>query len=455
VITRLTFSSRLGLIVALSLIVAWIAATAIFFMATAREDGETRPLPLPRQIAAIVQLLEQAHDDTERSLITRAVGSQKFSVKLERVLPLLQTPDSRPFELRARQLQSAFDEIGGRQFSLTFDAAAGHDKNPPRFSYLAPTDLELRVRLNTGETLVVRGYHRPTTNVYGMPIGFIAGLVGTLTGLMALIIMHRQTRPLTQLAARVDQFDFSGEPTMLPETRSAAPEIRALIAAFNRLQARLAQLLRARMAMLGGISHDVRTFATRLRLRVDHIPEKADRERAVADIDDMIRLLDDALLASRAGAGELTEELVEFRQVVRDEVDDRSVEHASIHLQPVTTTEDAIVLGDRVALRRVVANLIDNALQYGRAAHVQVDASDQSVRLTVDDEGPGIPADQREALLEPFVRLETSRNRRTGGAGLGLAVVRSLVEAHGGVINIGDAPTGGARFTVSLPLFHA
>jgi signal transduction histidine kinase len=86
---------------------------------------------------------------------------------------------------------------------------------------------------------------------------------------------------------------------------------------------------------------------------------------------------------------------------------------------------------------------------------VHVDASDQSVRLTIDDEGPGIPVEQREALLEPFVRLETSRNRRTGGAGLGLAVVRSLVEAHGGAINIGDAPTGGARFTVNLPLFHA
>jgi len=455
VITRLTFASRLGLIVALSLIVAWIASTAIFYMATAREDGESRPLPLPRQIAALVQLLEQAKDSTERSLIIRAVGSPKFSVQLVSAVPLLQTPHTRPFALRAQQLQKALNEIGGRSFSLTFDAAAGHDRRPPQFSYLAATDLELRVRLQTGEVLVIRGYHRPTTNVYGMPIGFIAGLVGALTGLIALIVMHRQTRPLARLAARVDQFDFTGQPTMLPETRSAAPEIRALIAAFNRLQARLAQLLRARMAMLGGISHDVRTFATRLRLRVDHIAEQADRERAIADIDDMIRLLDDALLASRAGAGELVEELVEFRQVVRDEVDDRSAERAPIHLQMVTVQEDAIVLGDRVALRRVVANLIDNALQYGRAAHVQVDTSDQSVRLTIDDEGVGIPPEQREALLEPFVRLETSRNRRTGGAGLGLAVVRSLVEAHGGSINIGDAPTGGARFTVSLPLFHA
>lgn len=454
-ITRLTFASRLGLIVVLSVIVAWIGSTAIFYMATIKEDGESRPLPLPRQIAALVQLLEQADDSTERSLIIRAVTSQKFSVKLVGTLPLLQTPAARPFELRARLLEKALEEIGGRPFSLTFDATAGHARNPPRFSYMAPTDLELRIKLNTGATLVIRGYHRPTTNVHGLPIGFIAGLVGALTGLIMLIIMHRQTRPLARLAATVDQFDFTGQPTMLPETSTAAPEIRALIAAFNRLQGRLAQLLRARLAMLGGISHDVRTFATRLRLRVDHIPEKIDRERAVADIDDMIRLLDDALLASRAGAGELTEELVELGQVVRDEVDDRSVERAPIHWQAVPASADAIVLGDRVALRRVVANLIDNALQYGRAAHVQVDASDRSVRLIVDDEGPGIPPEQREALLEPFARLETSRSRRTGGAGLGLAVVRSLVEAHGGAIDIGDAPTGGARFTVSLPIFRA
>lgn len=454
-ITRLTFASRLGLIVVLSLIVAWIGSTAIFYSVTAREDGESRPLPLPRQIAAIVQLLEQANDSHERSLIIRAVGSQKFSVKLLGTLPLLQTPDARPFELRARLLQKALDEIGGRPFSLTFDARGGHHKDPPRFSYMTPTDLELRVRLNTGATLVIQGYHRPTTNVYGMPIGFIAGLIGTLTGLIALIIMHRQTRPLARLAATVDQIDFSGLPTQLPETRSAAPEIRQLIAAFNRLQSRLAQLLRARMAMLGGISHDVRTFATRLRLRVDHIPEGVDRERAIADIDDMIRLLDDALLASRAGAGELIEELVEFAQVVRAEVDDRSAERAPVLLRLEANDEAAVVLGDRLALRRVVANLIDNALQYGKTAHVQVDATDKSVRLTVDDEGPGIPPEQRDAMLEPFVRLEMSRNRRTGGAGLGLAVVRSLVEAHGGVVNISDAPTGGARFTVSLPLFHA
>jgi signal transduction histidine kinase len=452
VITRLTFASRLGLIVLLSLIVAWLGATAVFYLLGAYDDGVTRPLP-PR-IAALVKLMEDA-DAAERATILQAVESRYFEARVENGLPLLHTPDTRGFHIITAQLAEALADLGGRPFSITLRDSRGEGTAAWRFSSITPADLELRLKLRSGETLVVQGRHTPVTNVYGLPIGFLAGLIGTLTGLIALTIMHRETRPLARLAAAVDQIDFTGSPAMLPEARSGAPEIRALIAAFNRLQSRLAHLLRARMAMLGGISHDVRTFATRLRLRVDHIPEGPDRDRAIADIGDMIHLLDDALLASRAGAGELVEELVEFDHVVRAEVDDRRSENAAVDLQSSVTGTDATVLGDRLALRRVIANLIDNALKYGRAAHVNLEAREQAVLLTVDDEGPGIPPEQREAMLEPFVRLETSRNRRTGGAGLGLAVVRNLVEAHGGAVRIGDAPAGGARFTVSLPLFRA
>jgi signal transduction histidine kinase len=215
----------------------------------------------------------------------------------------------------------------------------------------------------------------------------------------------------------------------------------------------LSQLLRARMAMLGGISHDVRTFATRLRLRVDRISEGAERDRAIRDIADMIRLLDDALLASRAGVGELAEELVEFAQVVQVEVEGRKTAGAKIELRMDPGAAGASILGDRLALRRIVSNLADNALKYGHVAHLAVEADAKTIVLTVDDEGSGIRPELREILLEPFVRLETSRSRRTGGAGLGLAVVRSLVEAHGGTVAISDAPTGGARLTVRLPMF--
>ena len=113
------------------------------------------------------------------------------------------------------------------------------------------------------------------------------------------------------------------------------------------------------------------------------------------------------------------------------------------------------MLGDRLALRRIAANLIDNALAYGRAAHLSLCADQETLTLTVDDEGAGVPTELRDILFEPFVRAEASRSRRTGGAGLGLAIVRSLVEGHDGTIRVGDAPGGGARFTVTVPRFNA
>jgi signal transduction histidine kinase len=191
-----------------------------------------------------------------------------------------------------------------------------------------------------------------------------------------------------------------------------------------------------------------------LRLRVEHIPDDAERQRAVADIDDMIRLLDDALLSTRAGAGGLSQEMVELAALVAVEVNDRHAQGAAVDLVTDERARDVVVLGDRLALRRVFANIIDNALAYGHAAHVRTALKDGAVVVSIGDEGPGIPADQRQTVLEPFHRLEKSRNRATGGAGLGLAVVRSLVEAHGGTIEIGAAPGGGTRVSVTLPVFQ-
>jgi signal transduction histidine kinase len=267
--------------------------------------------------------------------------------------------------------------------------------------------------------------------------------------------MHRETKPLARLAEAVDRVDLSLDPVALPEARRSAPEIRSLIDAFNRLQGRLGELLRSRMAMLGGISHDVRTYATRLRLRAEKISDEAERDRAIADINDMILLLDDALLASRAGAGELAEEMVEIDDIIRAEVADRRSGGARIDYQGGHWEQVPIVLGDRLALRRVVANLADNAIKYGGSAHLRSMIVGKDFLLTVDDEGAGIPPEHRQAMLEPFSRLETSRSRGTGGAGLGLAIARGLTEAHGGALSIQQAPSGGARISVRLRLFQS
>ena len=338
--------------------------------------------------------------------------------------------------------------LHGRPLSVSVVGASGKPlRFTPRLS--AGTDaVRFRIGLRDGVVLVIDTRSPLAVSRLGLPVGFGAGLFGTMVALAALAILHRETRPIVRLAAAVDRLNPTEAPISLPVSRHDTPEVRALVAAFDRLQDRLAILLRARMAMLGGISHDVRTFAARLRLRLDVITDDAERARAERDIADMIRLLDDALLESRAGASELTQELVDFDMVVRSEVEDRLAHGAAIDLQ--IGVEEAIVLGDRVALRRVVANLVDNALVYGRVAHLRLVTSRDTVELTVDDEGSGIPESARALLMEPFTRAEASRSRRTGGAGLGLAIVRSLVVAHSGLISIAEAPSGGARLHVRL-----
>ena len=425
-ILRMTFAARIGLIVVVGLGMAWISTIALYYIARAH-TAESNTLPVPGHIAALVELIERTPSE-EQKLVLRVASSETFAARIDagantgttaqRILPRLN---------ERRRL----------------------------FSRLVPPTVDVRVGLRTGDTLVIEVGNAILLGPLGLPVGFGAGIFGTLIALLALLVMHRETKPLARLAEAVDRVDLSLDPVALPEARRSAPEIRSLIDAFNRLQGRLGELLRSRMAMLGGISHDVRTYATRLRLRAEKINDEAERDRAIADINDMILLLDDALLASRAGAGELAEEMVEIDDIIRAEVADRQSGGARIDYQGGHWEQVPTVLGDRLALRRVVANLADNAIKYGGSAHLRSMIIGKDFLLTVDDEGAGIPPEHRQAMLEPFSRLETSRSRGTGGAGLGLAIARGLTEAHGGALSIQQAPSGGARISVRLPLFQS
>jgi signal transduction histidine kinase len=449
-ILRMTFAARIGLIVVVGLGMAWISTIALYYIARAHSP-ETNTLPIPGHIAALVELIERTPSE-ERKLVLRVASSETFAARIDAGANTGMTAQRILPRLNQRAIESSLKALGGRPVSVNF-ADTGERRR--LFSRLVSPTVDVRVGLRTGDTLVIEIGNAILLGPLGLPVGFGAGIFGTLIALLALLVMHRETKPLARLAEAVDRVDLSLDPVALPEARRSAPEIRSLIDAFNRLQGRLGELLRSRMAMLGGISHDVRTYATRLRLRAEKISDEAERDRAIADINDMILLLDDALLASRAGAGELAEEMVEIDDIIRAEVADRRSGGARIDYQGGHWEQVPIVLGDRLALRRVVANLADNAIKYGGSAHLRSMIVDKDFLLTVDDEGAGIPPEHRQAMLEPFSRLETSRSRGTGGAGLGLAIARSLTEAHGGALSIQQAPSGGARISVRLPLFQS
>lgn len=447
---RFTLATRLALIVMVGFSAVSITLLAVFYLTSLREDELARPSP--GRIAAIAELVERA-DAGSRVLLLDALSSPQFVTRIEVATPsTVPSIVSHGLQVRLHDVYAAV--LSGREVTVAAPPVI-HGNWFPRLTRLMANAIELRIALRTGETLVIDATTRLPVTPLGLPVGFGAGLFGTIVALLALLVMQRETRPLARLAAAVDRVDLSADPPLLPDARRSAPEIRAVIAAFNRLQGRLSEMLRGRMTLIGGIAHDVRTFATRLRLRVEKIPDEAEQLRAIADIDDMIRLLDDALLSSRVGAGQLSQEMVEFAALVGAEAGDRRAQGGNVEVGADGAASGAIVLGDRLALRRVVANLVDNAVKYGRVAHVQIRLAGDMVIMTVDDEGPGIPANQRQAMLEPFNRLETSRNRTTGGAGLGLAVVRSVVEGHGGTIEIAEAPRGGARVKVELPVFRA
>ena len=449
-IPRFSIATRMTLIVFSAVLAAWIVSLALHYRS--QESEHAGMPPAPAQVAALAELVERL-SGRERALALATFDSARLDVRLEPANAPFVSGKTMPVRPALRDSYRA--ELGGRPVTIVAPAPEGLRWPFPRLMTGVGNALALRVVLSTGETLVIDSRKPLLVSRLGLPVGFGAGLIGTLIALVALIAMHRATRPLVRLASALDAMDLSGESKPLPASRTYAPEIQALINAYNRLQGRLSQLLRARMALLGGISHDVRTFATRLRLRIDHIPEGLHRDHAIADIAATIRLLDDALLASRSGVGELAQEMVELDEVLRIEVDDRRAAGAAVDLRLAHLARGAVILGDRLALRRVAANLIDNALAYGHAAHLSLSADEETLTLTIDDEGAGVPLELRDIMFEPFVRAEASRSRRTGGAGLGLAIVRSLVEGHDGTIGVGDAPGGGARFTIRLPRFKA
>ena len=459
---RLGLTARMLAIGATCLIAMWIIILAGYYRAN---GTATSPHPSPGQLAALADLLSRT-PSVDRPQVLAAAQSPTLDLTLqsaETAKPVVRSDPGQPPALTGlAEFADYRTALGARLLSIASPEAGARIVSAFRRSSGQGLPLEFRIQLADASVLVVESRPPFATTVIGLPVGMGAGLVGTLIALLTLILVQLEIRPLLKLAQAADRFDPSGPPIPLPRTTGRTPDVAVLIRAFGRLQDRLQILMRTRLALISGVQHDVRSFATRLRLRVEAIPEAHERDRAIKDIDDMIRLLDDALLSARAGSGALDEELIDLGAMLRADIADMSRNGGrdggrngmAVDLDPGSPAGEVLVLGDRLALRRILSNLIDNAIKYGRVAHVGLEVSGRDAVITVRDEGPGIAAELRHTLLEPFIRGEPSRARQTGGAGLGLAIVRTLVEAHAGRIDIDTAPSGGAEVRVALPLFY-
>ena len=271
-------------------------------------------------------------------------------------------------------------------------------------------------------------------------------LLYVLILLPVLWIVRRLSRPLQTLTRAAASYDPHAPDVPLPAAGPA--DLHKLIDAFNALRLRVTGMLDEKDRMLGAIGHDLRTPLAALRVRIESVEDDTDRERMADTIEQMSRTLDDILSLARVGRPSETPTEVDLAALVDAVVEDfRDLE------QDVTFVgADRLPLRLRPTLmRRAVRNLIENAVKYGGSALVKVERTPGQASVIVDDDGPGIPAEELTAVFEPFNRLERSRNSETGGIGLGLALAHSIVREAGGKILLANRPEGGLRALIVLP----
>lgn len=307
--------------------------------------------------------------------------------------------------------------------------------------------LRLSVRLEDGSVLTLRRRAPEAARRYLGRITLACAALLAVTLLMIVVAVRQTARPVDSLARAVARFGDDLDAGPLPP--GGPREIRELSAAFNTMRGRIRGLVDERTRMLAAIAHDLRTYLTRLTLRAEFIADPEQRTKAARDLAEMAQLLDDTLLFARqeAGRGEGARP-VEVRRELEALVALRAEMGQALTLSPGAPIS---ALVSPVALRRMLNNLVDNAVAYGGAVTLEVQVANGAAHIAVLDRGLGLPDAVLARITAPFERGEASRNRRTGGAGLGLSIVQALAQAHGGRLVLANREGGGLSATIVLP----
>jgi two-component system osmolarity sensor histidine kinase EnvZ len=281
---------------------------------------------------------------------------------------------------------------------------------------------------------------------------FILWMVGSSIVLIAVAVLflRNQVKPIERLALAADAF---GKGRAVPDFKPyGATEVRKAAQAFITMRARIERYVQQRTEMLAGVSHDLKTPLTRLRLHLAMIGSDSETAAPLQDLAEMEHMLDEYLDFARGDSGEDSEP-ADLGEVVTEAAlaaaSARSAGSDRLHVQ---TTPGICVAVKRNALKRCATNLIDNALKHGTRVDVALAHNSHFVEILVDDDGPGIPEARREEAFRPFHRLDEGRNLQAGGVGLGLAIARDIARAHGGDLTLGSSRLGGLRAAIRLPV---
>lgn len=439
---RGTLSFRIGVILLVGFVLLQFLLVSALQLPGRVDDRGYYGLPSPLALAELIRSVELAGPSGSRRLVENFDGSL-FTIEIRRTPPtdFVEVPPS--MEPLARAYRKA---LSGHKIVVDggpgrLNRLLGDRTRPMRF--LVP--IRLRVWLRDGDVLVLTG--RPANGLRAyLARRSIIGLLGGAALLLILWFALRQTtKPLQRLtrAVRALDDDLTAD-DVRPE---GSPEVRALAEAFNDMKHRIAALVEERTFILAGIAHDIRTYLTRLHLRADFIADEEQRRRAARDLEHMSALLDDSLLFASLGQKEIRDvELVDLCELTREL---RALRPDALRIR-LDLPEACEVMANQAGLERIFGNLVDNGTRHGSTVTVSVAQRQDKVRWTFRDDGPGVSPSDLRHLGAAYARLDPSRDRKTGGAGLGLAIVRALAEAMQGTVAFRSDPGAGLEAEVVL-----
>jgi two-component system osmolarity sensor histidine kinase EnvZ len=384
-----------------------------------------------RDIGAVIDLYKMLPAESARSDL-RKIAGQRLQLDVD-LLPKQELPPPLP-----KPFFSLLDSALSRELALQI-------KRPFWIDTVGRSSLvEIQILLDEGVLRVLT--LRNSAYASNSHI-FLMWMIGTSLVLLgvAVAFLRNQIRPILRLATAAEDFGKGRELEFRPQ---GAREVRQATYAFFEMKRRIERAMEQRTAMLNGVSHDLRTILTRFKLSLALLEEGPETDALIKDVEEMQRMLEAYLAFARGDAGEQATP-TDIGALLEDLKADAE-RHG--HTTEISMSGEHTVKVRADALKRCLFNLVSNAQRHGDRIAIEAACDTRFLTFNVDDDGPGIPPEQREDVFRPFFRLDEARNQDEGGTGLGLAIARDIARSHGGEIILSQSPMGGLRASVRLPV---
>lgn len=422
-----------------SLLVLHLGSIGLYHLGLEAELDVTNEQRLAERLASVKRAIAQEASARREELAHALSGGPLEIHWSERRTAPQRTGTAIDFTSLEQKLMAAAPELAENDLSITAASPLPEHASATRF-------LLISMRLGDGTWVDVTATRNldPRSGLHSVALSTTIMVLGVIA--VAALLIRQLTRSLSALVDAANRLDPNAGGTPVPE--NGPSEVKALSIAFNDMQRRVKRLVDDRTQTLAAISHDLKTPLTRLRLRSEDIPDRELVQAMAADLAEMEAMLDSTLAFLRGDQIDEETKPIDLGSLLDTITSDLTDLGFDVCLD---TTSPVIARGRHLALKRALWNLAENAVKYGNRARISLRERNARAVITIEDDGPGIPASEKEAIFRPFYRIDDSRNRETGGVGLGLSVASAIIQSHGGELTLENRAGGGLNTIVVLP----